>query len=61
MFNINGHDAAEDWSFTEMDEDKGQMSWQDVIDEIHSFRFEGDDPDMLEKFDANDQKFYVRK
>lgn len=42
MFNINGHDASEDWEFTVMNEDTSLMSYEDVIDELYTHRFDTD-------------------
>lgn len=59
MYNIAGHDASEDWSITEMNDDHGEMTFQDVIDELYTVRFEGDEElHSLDVFDPNDKKFY---
>lgn len=63
IYNINGHDAAEDWEFIEHDEEKGGMRFDDVIHEMFSLRFEGDPVNRdIDVFDPNakDQKDYNR-
>lgn len=60
MFNINGHDAEDDWELVEFENNGDEMSFQDVIHSLYDWRFEGNaNVFEIQQFDPNDVKFFV--